>query len=85
MLGFAGNQRLALPAAAADTMRMMSSGEPPASSSGGSGRASGDVSFHYAPSINAGSNVDLESVLMSQGSTMRRWLSNQMRNGSFRT
>ena len=97
MLGYPGGMRMALPAGAADTMRMMNSGEPPASSGGtgggtgggiggGNGGArGGDVNFHYSPSINAGSNVDLEAVLMQQGSSMRRWLSNQMRNGAFRT
>ena len=63
-------------------MRMVSAA--PAGSGGGGARG-GDVNFHYAPSINAGSNIDLGSVLMQQGSTMRRWLSNQMRNGAFRT
>ena len=67
-------------------MRMMNSAEAPAAAGGGSsGSRSGDVNFHYSPSINAGSNIDLESVLMQQGSTMRRRLSNQMRNGVFRS
>ncbi len=86
LLGYPGGMRMALPAGAADTMRMMVSGEPPpGNGGGGGGQRGGDVNFHYAPSINAGSNIDLESVLMQQGSAMRRWLSNQMRNGAFRT
>ena len=85
LLGYPGGMRMALPAGAADTMRMMNSAEAPAASGGGGGARAGDVNFHYAHSINAGSNIDLGSVLMQQGSTMRRWLSNQMRNGAFRT
>jgi hypothetical protein len=78
-----GASAFVLPAGIANAMRQMNA---PSSPSGPSGRGgTGDVNFHYAPSINAGSNVDLEALLLRQGTTMRRWLSNQMRNGAFRT
>ncbi len=82
-----GASAFVLPAGIADAMQQMRAPSSP-SGAGGNGTgtsASGDVNFHYAPSINAGSNVDLEALLLRQGTTMRRWLSNQMRNGAFRT
>jgi hypothetical protein len=83
--GGGGGQSMTLPKGAADNMRFANSNEAPGGSAINNSRTSGDVYFHYSPSINAGSNVDLHSVLTQQGSSMRRWLSNQARNGAFRT
>jgi len=87
MLGYNGGTRMALPANAAENMKFANSNEPPNGVGGNTynSKTSGDVNFHYSPSINAHSNVDLQSLLTQQGSTMRRWLSNQARNGSFKT
>jgi hypothetical protein len=86
MLG-AGSRSMALPAGAAENMRAAGSDESPGSMGGNTynSRSSGDVNLHYSPSVNAHSNVDLSSVLAQQGSAMRRWLTNQMRNGSLKT
>jgi hypothetical protein len=86
MLGFGGGTRMALPQGAAENLRAVNSNEPPSAIGGNTdnSRSSGDVNFHYSPSINARNNVDLETVLMQQGGSMRRWLNNQMRNGSFK-
>jgi len=86
MLG-AGSRSMALPDGAAENMRAAGSDESPGSMGGNTynSRSSGDVNLHYSPSINAHSNVDLSSVLAQQGSAMRRWLTNQMRNGSLKT
>ena len=80
-----GASAFVLPAGIANAMRQMNAPSSPSGAGGNGASASGDVNFHYAPSINAGSNVDLEALLLRQGTTMRRWLSNQMRNGAFRT
>lgn len=80
-----GASAFVLPPGIADAMRQMHAPSSPSGAGGNGPSASGDVNFHYAPSINAGSNVDLEALLLRQGTTMRRWLSNQMRNGAFRT
>ncbi|MDE1901013.1 MAG: phage tail length tape measure family protein [Alphaproteobacteria bacterium] len=87
MLGYGDNKSMALPQGVAENMRFANSNGAPASVGGNTynARASGDTNFHYSPTINAGSNVDLHSVLTQQGSSMRRWLSNQARNGAFRT
>ncbi|MDE2030432.1 MAG: hypothetical protein KGI97_07720, partial [Alphaproteobacteria bacterium] len=83
MLGYGNGRSMTLPKGAADSMRFANSNDAPGGSTINN-RTSGDTNFHYAPTINAHSNVDLESVLTQQGATMRRWLSNQARNGSFR-
>ncbi|MDE1901295.1 MAG: phage tail length tape measure family protein [Alphaproteobacteria bacterium] len=85
MLGYGGGQSMTLPKGAADNMRFANSNEAPSGSTINNSRTSGDTNFHYAPTINAKSNVDLESVLTQQGSSMRRWLNNQARNGSFKS
>jgi len=87
MLGYGDGQSMSLPKGAADNMKFANSNEPPDGVGGNTynSKTSGDTNFHYAPTINAKSNVDLNSVLTQQGSTMRRWLSNQARNGSFKT
>ncbi len=87
MLGYGDGQSMSLPKGAADNMKFANSNEPPDSVGGNTynSKTSGDTNFHYAPTINAKSNVDLNSVLTQQGSTMRRWLSNQARNGSFKS
>ena len=84
MLGYGGGQSMTLPKGAADNMRFANSNEAPGGSTINNSKTSGDTNFHYAPTINAKSNVDLHSVLTQQGSTMRRWLNNQARNGSFK-
>ncbi len=87
MLGYGKSSAMTLPAGAAEDMKFANSNERPASVAGNTynSRSSGDTNFHYAPTINAKSNVDLEAVLTQQGASMRRWLNNQARNGSFRT
>ncbi|MDE3016289.1 MAG: hypothetical protein KGI29_05125, partial [Pseudomonadota bacterium] len=87
MLGAGSSRSMAIPDGAAENMRAAGSDEPPGSvgSNTYNSRSSGDVNLHYSPSINAHSNVDLSSVLAQQGSAMRRWLTNQMRNGSLKT
>ena len=87
MLGYGKGQSMALPQGAAENMRFANGNEAPASVGGSTynSRSSGDTNFHYSPTINAGSNVDLASVLTQQGSSMRRWLNNQARNGSFKS
>jgi hypothetical protein len=85
MLGYGGGQSMTLPKGAADNMRFANSNEAPGGSTINNSKTSGDTNFHYAPTINAKSNVDLSSVLTQQGSTMRRWLNNQARNGSFKS
>jgi len=86
MLG-AGNRSMSLPDGAAENMRAIGSDEAPGSMGGNTynSRTSGDVNLHYSPSINAHSNVDLGSILAQQGSAMRRWLTNQARNGSLKS
>ncbi len=84
MLGYGGGQSMTLPKGAADNMRFANSNDAPGGSTINNSKTSGDTNFHYAPTINAKSNVDLNSVLTQQGSTMRRWLTNQARNGSFK-
>ena len=71
-----------LPRNAADNMRFANSNDAQGNTI--NSKTSGDTNFHYAPTINAKSNVDLNSVLTQQGSTMRRWLTNQARNGTFK-
>jgi hypothetical protein len=83
MLGYGGHQSMMLPNDAAENMRHANSNDAPGGSTINN-KSSGDTNFHYAPTINAKSNVDLNSVLTQQGSTMRRWLSNQARNGAFK-
>ena len=83
MLGYGSGQSMALPKGDADNMRFANSNDAPGGNTINH-RTSGDTNFHYAPTINAKSNVDLNSVLSQQGSTMRRWLTNQARNGSFK-
>ncbi len=87
MLGYGDGQSMSLPKGAADNMKFANSNEPPAGVGGNTynSKTSGDTNFHYAPTINAKSNVDLNSVLTQQGATMRRWLNNQARNGSFKS
>lgn len=82
MLGYGGGQSMNLPRNAADNMRFANSNDAQGNTI--NSKTSGDTNFHYAPTINAKSNVDLNSVLTQQGSTMRRWLTNQARNGSFK-
>jgi hypothetical protein len=82
MLGYGGGQSMNLPRNAADNMRFANSNEAQGNTI--NSKTSGDTNFHYAPTINAKSNVDLNSVLTQQGSTMRRWLTNQARNGTFK-
>ena len=85
MLGF-GSKSMALPDGAAENMRAAGSDEAPGSMGGNSYNSrGGDVNLHYSPSVNAHSNVNLETVLAQQGSAMRRWLTNQMRNGSLKS
>jgi hypothetical protein len=84
MLGYGGGQSMTLPKGASDNMRFANSNEAPGGSTINNSHTSGDTNFHYAPTINAKSNVDLNNVLTQQGSTMRRWLTNQARNGSFK-
>ena len=86
MLGYSRSSVMTLPTGAAENMRFANANEPPSGVGNTyNSRSSGDTNFHYSPTINAGSNVDLEAMLTQQGATMRRWLNNQMRNGSFRT
>ncbi len=80
VLSMGGAMTMGLPQGASNAMGALMSGPSGSPASGG-----GEVSFHYAPTIHNGSNVDLNALLTQQGSTMRRWLSNQMRNGAFRT
>jgi hypothetical protein len=84
MLGYGGGQSMTLPKGVSDNMRFANSNEAPGGSTINNSKTSGDTNFHYAPTINAKSNVDLNSVLTQQGSTMRRWLSNQARNGALK-
>ncbi len=69
---------MVLPASLANPMRSMLHGGPLTAAAGG------DVNLHYAPTVNAGGDVSLEKLLMSQGSDMMRWVKNQARNGAFR-
>lgn len=87
MLGYGDQSSMSLRDFDAENMRAAGADDAPGTSGNtiNNSRSSGDVNFHYSPSINAKSNVDLESVLMQQGSSMRRWLTNQMRNGSLKT
>jgi hypothetical protein len=84
MLGYGGGQSMTLPKGAADNMRFANSNDAPGGSTINNSKTSGDTNFHYAPTINAKSNVDLNNVLTQQGSTMRRWLTNQARNGALK-
>ena len=84
MLGYGNSQSMNLPKGASDNMKFANSNEPPGGGTNNS-KTSGDTNFHYAPTINANSNVDLSDLLTQQGGTMRRWLNNQARNGSFKS
>ncbi len=79
VLSMGGAMAMGLPHGAAEAMGQLTSGP-----SGSPAARGSDVSFHYAPTIHNGANVDLGALLTQQGSAMRRWLSNQMRNGAFR-
>lgn len=90
-------EEMVLPKNIANPLRSMLSA-PQRSNVGGMAAAAGDMvrsetnnktnsttaEFKYAPTINAGGNPSLESMLSREGAQMRRWLANQVRTGKLK-